>query len=828
MRVPLSWLGAHLDLGQPDPWDIAERLTNAGLKVERVDVTGADIDNVVVARVLTIEELTEFKKPIRWVSLTDGKDERHVICGAANFAVGDLVAYARPPAMLPGGFRVDRRTAYGRESDGMICSARELGIGDDHTGIVVLRAHNDTVLGDGDDPGLALGADVVSVLGLRDTVLELGINPDRGYALSIRGVAREVATSYRLDFRDPADLEVATSSAGYPVRIDDVDGCDRYVARVITGVDPTMPSPRWLQRRLTLAGMRPISLAVDVTNHVMLELGQPLHAFDRGRLTGDLVVRRAAGGETIRTLDDVVRTLDPTDLVIADDSGAVAIAGVMGGASTEIGATSTDIVLESAHFDPTSIAYTSRRHRLVSEASRRFERGVDAALAPAAAESAVRLLAAILPVEAAASTDIDKRRERASIELDPGLPSRLAGVPYTADQVRGRLVDVGCAVDGEVPLIVMPPSWRPDLRRPVDLVEEVVRLEGYDALPTTVPRAPAGRGLTLAQRQRRQVGRALAAAGWAEVLTYPFTAPTVGDALLLPPTDERRPSVRVANPVSDEEPMLRASLLPGLLGALARNVGRGFPDAALFEVGPVFRWRSDAADMPRPPVASRPDDDTLATLDRALPAQPLHVAVAVTGNWDKDGWWGPGRPAGWQDVVQAVRGLADAVGAAVEVTAADVPPWHPGRCAALIVDGAVVGHAGELHPRVIESLELPAGTCAAELALEPVLAAAPEVTLAPVVSAYPPATVDVALVVDAAVPAAAVEVALRAGAGPLLEELRLFDIYTGDPIPAGKRSLAFSLRLRAPDRTLSSEESVAIRDAAVAVAAERCGAVLRG
>jgi phenylalanyl-tRNA synthetase beta chain len=821
MRVPLSWLLNYVDLTQPDAWDIGRRLTDAGLKVERVDVTGADIDNVVIAKVLEIEELTGFKKPIRWVTLTDGQDQRHVICGATNFVTDDIVAYARPPATLPGGFVVERRAAYGHDSDGMICSARELGMGDDHTGIVVL--------GHGEDPEFPLGADVVAALGLRDTVLELGVNPDRGYALSIRGVAREVATSYGVDFKDPARLDAAEAAGGgHPVRIDDVDGCDRYVARLITNVDPAVPSPRWLQRRLTLAGMRPISLSVDITNHVMLELGQPLHAFDRNLLSGALVVRRATEGETIRTLDDVVRKLHPDDIVIADDSGAVAIAGVMGGASTEISEGTTEIVLESAHFDATSIAYTSRRHRLVSEASRRFERGVDDALAPAAAEAAVRMLAATQPIETREVTDVDERRPRETITLDPSLPGRLAGIDYPLDTVRARLADVGCAVEGDGPWTVTPPSWRPDLRRPVDLVEEVVRLEGYDALPITVPRAPGGRGLTGAQRQRRHIWRALAAAGWAEVLTYPFSPADAGDALLLPADDPRRPSVRVANPVSDEEPMLRASLLPGLLGALGRNVGRGFPDVALYEIGPVFRWPAETTSMPRPPVAERPAADEITAMDRALPVQPLHAAVAVSGRWERDGWWGPGRAAGWQDVVHAARTVADAVGASITMAAADTAPWHPGRCAALLVDGEVVGHAGELHPRVVEALDLPARTCALEIAIAPVLAAAPEVTLAPTISGYPPATVDVALVVDADVPAAAVEAALRAGAGALLEEIRLFDVYTGDPIPAGKRSLAFSLRLRAPDRTLTVEESVGVRDAAVAVAATRCGAVLRG
>src|SRR3954453_23813384 len=381
MHAAMTWIREYVDLGDVSSRVVAERLTAAGLQVEKVDELGADIASVVVARVLEVEELTGFKKPIRWVTLTDGDGERQVICGATNFVAGDVVAYARPPALLPGGFHVDKRSAYGRESDGMICSARELGIGDDHTGILVL------------DDRLPLGADVVEAMGLRDDVLDIAVNPDRGYALSIRGIAREVGIAFGADFRDPADLEApAADGGGYPVRIDDPAGCDRYVAGVVTGLDAKATSPTWLQRRLTLAGMRPISLAVDVTNHVMLDLGQPLHAFDHSRLRGPIVVRRARAGEHIRTLDDMDRVLDPHDLLITDDSGPIAIAGVMGGATTEIDASTTTIVLESAHFDSVSIAYTARRHRLPSEASRRYERGVDDALAPVAAQAAVDLL----------------------------------------------------------------------------------------------------------------------------------------------------------------------------------------------------------------------------------------------------------------------------------------------------------------------------------------------------------------------------------------------------------------------------------------------------
>jgi phenylalanyl-tRNA synthetase beta chain len=819
MRVPLSWLRAHVQLPEHSPRALASRLTELGLKVERVDEVGGDIHGVVTARVTAVEELAGFKKPIRWVTLDDGADVRQVICGATNFAVGDVIAYARPPASLPGGFSITRRRAYDRDSDGMICSARELGLGDDHTGILVLP------------PDLPLGGDVVEVMQLRDWVLDVAVNPDRGYALSIRGVARELAVAFGLDYDDPGLAPVPSYDVpGYDVVIDAPDGCDRYVARLIAGIDPDATSPMWLQRRLTLAGMRPISLAVDVTNHVMLDLGQPLHAFDHSRLRGPIVVRRARAGEHIRTLDDMDRVLDPHDLLITDDSGPIAIAGVMGGATTEIDASTTTIVLESAHFDSVSIAYTARRHRLPSEASRRYERGVDDALAPVAAQAAVDLLARLGGAEASrAGTDVDLRQQRPAIELDVKLPSRVAGLEYPPGIVEDRLRAIGCAIVGPDPLAVTPPSWRPDLRLPVDLVEEVVRLEGYDRLPVTVPSAPAGRGLTRRQRMRRTTGRTLAATGHVEVVTFPFVSEAIAEMLMLDESDRRRPSVRLANPVSDEEPYLRPTLLPGLLSALTRNVRRGISDLALFEAGPVFRAAEDPPARPvRLPVGVRPSADQLAQLEATLPFQPEHLAVVVAGARERQGWWGPGRPAIWADAIQAARTVAEAVGVAIEVAADHHAPWHPGRCAALRVDGRLVGHAGELHPRVVEAFELPERTSAMELRLDELFAAAPELAQATPMSPFPAASIDLALVVADDMPAGEVTAALRAGAGALLEDLRLFDVYTGAQIGARHKSLAFSLRLRAPDRTLTAEEVAAVREAAVAAAAERCGAVLRG
>jgi phenylalanyl-tRNA synthetase beta chain len=814
----MSWLREYVDLPPVRSREVADRLTMAGLQVEHVESVGGDISGVVVARVLAIEEITGQKKPIRWVRLSDGADERQVICGATNFAAGDLVAYARPPAVLPGGFEITARTTYGHLSDGMICSGRELGVSEDHAGILVLPAD------------LALGSDIVEALELRDDVLDISINPDRGYALSVRGVAREVATAFSAAFRDPAlTATPAVDGRAYDIRIDAPDGCSRYLARTLAGLDPAVQTPAWLARRLVLAGMRPISLMVDVTNYVMLGLGQPLHAFDQNRLQGPIVVRWARPGEQLQTLDDVQRTLDPTDLVITDDSGPIALAGVMGGASTEIRDDTTAVVLEAASFDAVRVTVTARRHRLASEASRRFERGVDDDLAPAAAQVALNLIADLGAGQPSDSvTEVDRREPRPVITLDPALPGRVAGVDYPAAVVRDRLKDVGCEIsESGSDLAVVPPSWRSDLRLPVDLVEEVVRLEGYDRLPATVPSAPAGRGLTRPQRLRRQVGRALAAAGYAEVLSSPFTDLDSARRLMLDSPDPRRPSVRIANPVSDEAPYLRATLLPGLFDALVRNVGRGLPDVALFETGPVFRARSDAVPPPSLPAGSRPTVDQLAALDNALPAQPSRLAAVATGARQRPGWWGPGHPATWSDAVAATETVARALGLDLAVAADPQPPFHPGRSAALYVGETLLGHAGELHPRVVEAFDLPPRTVAMEVSLDVLLASAPEVAPAPRVSAYPPATVDIAVAVDETVPSGAVATALRAGAGELLESLRLFDVYVGDQVGTGRKSLAFTVRLRALDRTLTAEEVSAARDAAVREAAARCGAELR-
>lgn len=799
MRVPMSWLRSLVPDLTAGADDVAAALVRAGLEVEQVHRVGHDVSGVVTGRVLDVEELTGFAKAIRHCHVDVGARVHEVVCGATNFAAGDLVAFALPGATLPGGVAIASRTTYGRISDGMICSAAELGLPGDPDGILVLPAHT------------VPGVDVVGLLDLRDEVLDIAVTPDRGYTLSIRGVAREVATAFALGLHDPGLAEVAAATGGHPVRLDD-PGCGRYVAATVTGLDPAAPSPVWLQRRLVLAGMRSVSLAVDVTNHVMLELGQPLHAFDLERLHGGIVVRRALPGERLETLDGQGRPLHADDLVIADDSGAVAVAGVMGGAATEVTGSTTSLLVESARFDPVSVARTARRHRLPSEASKRFERGVDPDVAPAAAQAAVRMLVELGGASAGPVTDVDGRAPRSVLLMSLGAAERVAGRPYAPDVVRRRLVDVGCEVTGEDPLQVAPPPWRPDLTGVAELVEEVVRLEGYDTVPVVLPTAPAGRGLTPEQRLRRVASRALAAAGLAEVVSPPF----VGDQVLVDLGLDGLEPPRLLNPLSADEGLMRPSLLPGLLAALDRNVRRGHAEPCLYEVGTVFLGRGTGA--PTPGVQGRPSEHELAALDAGLPVQPRWAALVLAGP-----------RASWDLAVEMSVALGRALGLSLQVRAGDALPWHPGRCAALLLDGAVVGHAGELHPRVTADRELPARTCAAELDLDVLVAAAVAAgpVRAPVVSPYPLAAVDVALVVDEGTPAAEVERALRRGAGTLLEDLRLFDVYTGPQVGAGRRSLAFALRLRAPDRTLTDVEVLAARDAAVGAAAHDTGAALR-
>ncbi len=830
MRVPYSWLREVVSAGAPG-WDVTPgelelTLVRIGHEVEEVVTLGPVDGPLSVGRVAAIEELTEFKKPIRACLVDVGEQQpREIVCGATNFAVGDLVVAALPGATLPGDFVIATRKTYGRTSDGMICSAAELGLGSDHSGILVLP------------PGTAEpGDDGAAVLGLDDVVFDLAITPDRGYCMSVRGLAREIACAYDLNYVDPASDQVVkplpADGEAWPLTVQPETEVRRFALRPVTGIDPAAVSPWWLQRRLQLCGIRATSPAVDVTNYVMLELGQPMHAHDSNRISGALGVRFARPGETVITLDDIERKLDPADVLIVDDVATAAIGGVMGAASTEVRADSTDVLLEAAVWDPAGISRTQRRLHLPSEAARRYERTVDPAISVAALDRCAALLAditggAILPT----LTDWrgDPPRENWSpppIRIAADLPDRFAGVAYAEGTTARRLTQIGALVAGPGDtLTVTPPSWRPDLLQPADLVEEVLRLEGLEVIPSVLPSAPAGRGLTAVQKRRRAIGKSLAQSGYVEILPTPFLPAGVFDLWGLPPGDPRRTTTQVLNPLEADRPQLATTLLPALLEALVRNASRGLVDVALFAVAQVVQPTEQTRAVGLIPVDRRPTEGEIAVLDASLPRQPQQVAAVLAGLREPRGPWGPGRRAEASDAFEAVRIIARASGFDVTLRAAQHLPWHPGRCAEVFVGETSVGHAGQLHPAVVERSDLPKGTCALELNLDAIPVV--DVLPAPKVSPFPAVFQDVSLVVPAQVPAQAVADAVREGAGELLEDIALFDVFTGPQIGEDRKSLTFALRFRAPDRTLTEADASAARDAAVRHAAERVGAELR-
>jgi phenylalanyl-tRNA synthetase beta chain len=827
MRVPYSWLREVVAAGAPGwdvaPGDLEQTLVRIGHEVEEV-ITLSPVDGpLTVGRVVSIEELTGFKKPIRACLVDVGYDqEREIVCGASNFAVGDLVVVALPGTTLPGGFAITARETYGRNSDGMICSAAELGLGADHSGILVLP------------PGTAEpGADGAGVLGFDDVVFHLAITPDRGYCMSVRGLAREIACAYDLDFVDPADVKpLPVEGEAWPLTVQAETGVRRFALRPVTGIDPAAVSPWWLQRRLLLCGIRATSPAVDATNYVMLELGHPMHAHDRNRITGGLAVRFARPGETVVTLDDIERRLEPTDVLIVDEVATAAIGGVMGAASTEVRADSTDVLLEAAVWDAAAVSRTQRRLHLPSEAARRYERTVDPAISVAALDRCATLLADIAG-GAVSGTLTDWRGDpprddwslpRIRITVD--LPDRVAGVAYAAGATARRLTQIGAVVaENDDILMVTPPSWRPDLLQPADLVEEVLRLEGLEVVPSVLPLAPAGTGLTPAQKRRRAIGKALAQSGYVEILPTPFLPAGVFDLWGLPAADPRRATTQVLNPLEADRPQLATTLLPALLEALGRNVSRGLVDVALYALAQVVRPTEQTCGVGLIPVDRRPTDAEIAMLDASLPRQPQHVAAVLAGLREPRGPWGPGRRAEAADAFEAVRIIARASGVDVNLRAAQYLPWHPGRCAEVLVGETPIGHAGQLHPGVVERSGLPKGTCAIELNLDAIPSV--EALPAPRVSPFPAVFQDVSLVVSSDVPAQAVADAVREGAGELLEDIQLFDVFTGPQIGEDRKSLTFALRFRAPDRTLTEDDASAARDAAVRCAAERAGAVLR-
>lgn len=865
--VDIDWLKDHVEVPEDLTYEqLAKDLVKVGLEEEEIhasQVTGPIVVGYVVD---ATPEPQKNGKIINWCHVDVGEqynavDEdgnkvpRGIICGAPNMAAGEKVVVTLPGAVLPGDFKIEPRKTYGHISDGMCASERELGLGDSHDGIILLREYG---FSEAEYEALKPGDDAMHLLHLDQPLLEINITPDRGYAFSYRGVAREYHHSTGAAYTDPVialneQTPVVTGlEPGTPtdieVSIEDnapihgVPGCDRYYARVIRGVDASAHTPNAMRRRLTRAGMRSLSLAVDVTNYVMLDLGQPMHAFDLDKLEGPIVVRRANEGETLTTLDGKDHKLDPEDLVITDSpngehgSRILAIAGVMGGLYGEVTEETTNILLESAHFDQVTVARSARRHKIPSEASRRFERGVDTQLQPAAAQMAVNLLEQLAggtPSEH--PTDINMTSRRLPIHFKANEVSRVAGLDVDVNTVSNILSDIGCTVagGGNGEFSITAPTWRPDLNEPCDLVEEIARLVGYDEIPVTVPPAPVHGhvGLTPEQAYRRRVAQELAEFGMDETLSYPFVGDEDFKAFGYDKDEVAPISVEVANPLAGDRPYLRRSILLTLAQTVQRNLRRGVENVSLYELGHVYLWDPQAPAIPALPGGVRPTDEQLKALDAGLPEQPMHVAGILTGLAEQTGWLGDQRAVDWSDAVEAVNRIGERLGASLKLDqpqSENVPvQWHPGRAAKVLSAGVEVGMVGELHPRVNEALGLPEHSAAFELnlsALFSTLDAKP--VQAKAISTFPLVRQDLAFTAPKSLSAEALKQAIVEASGDMLEHIELFDVFEGEQLGEANRSLAFAVTFRAQDKTLDSQDTEAIR-AAIVQRAETLGATLR-
>ena len=798
MRVALGWLSEWIDLPAVDL--LAERLTTAGIEIESIERTGPDLSSIRVGHVIAREKHPDADKLSLCRVDVGAGEPLEIVCGAPNVAAGQKVPVALVGAELPGGLRIKKSKIRGVTSNGMICSARELGLGESHDGILVL------------DPAAPVGKPLSEVLRTGDTVLDFELTPNRGDWASMLGIAREVKALFGGALRFPV---LTPAEAGEPaanriaIAIEDHAGCHRYAARIVRAIR-VGPSPAWLIAKLEAAGMRSVNNVVDVTNLVMLELGQPLHAFDLDRVRGRTVrVRAARAGEKLRTLDGQERELLASDLVIADEGGAIALAGVMGGADSEVHAGTTNVLLESAHFHPSRVRKTARRLGLHSEASYRFERSVDPDGQRRAADRAALLLAelasgTVAPGVVEATGEPAPRT--AEILLDPARANRLLGTQLTATEMIALLarVDVAAAPAGAL-LRCQPPRFRADLSIPEDLIEEIARVHGYDAIPATLP-AAALAGITLPPRRATldAVRTSLVGAGLTELMTFVCVDAAEHDALRLAPGDARRASVRVTNPIHASQATLRTQLIGTVLRAARGNLARQTSALRIFELGRVF----------------------LRQAPGELPNEPLQAVVLITAS--EPGVWNPATtPVFFHAKGVAERLLADLGKPAMFVAGECEPFLHPAASGTFTVAGRAVIAVGELHPDCAAAFEIDVPTALAVIDVDALDALATPSARYREVSRHPRVVRDLALLVARDVPAGALIEAIRKQAGGLLTSATLFDRYEGKGVPEGKLSLAFRLVFQHKDRTLTEQEVVKATERVVALLSHDFGAELR-
>ncbi len=819
MKVPVSWLKEFVKLPKDvTNDDIRDAFIDLGFEVESVEVFGDVSGELLVGEVVEIKNLDQFKKPIRFCQVKIKNQLRSIVCGATNFKVGDKVIVALPGATLPGNFVIAARKTYDHLSDGMICSERELGLSDAHDGILVVNQ------------SIKTGTDAKELLGLGETVFELSVLPDRGYAMSMRGVAREIAAFFNVNFTDPVNNYKAIKITKGVTKAN--ISANRFVSNLILvtldGVNPAAETPEFIKLRLNQMGMRSISLPVDITNYVMLELGQPLHAFDRKSIKGGISARLATAGERIKTLDGNTRTLNETDLVISDSEKAVSIAGIMGGANSEITHKTKQIVLEAATFNASKISATARRLGLTSEASKRFERGVDFKLAPQAASRAAQLLIQHGGGKIVGASAKSTNNKTASISLPFDQVRQISGINLKAESIKKGLSKIGVSfTQSKTGLRVKAPSWRPDLVASFDYIEEIVRIYGYKFIPSTLPKAVSGRGLTYKQKSIRDTGRIMASLGAHEVLNYPFISESDIDKMLIKQADTKEILIKIANPLNEDMPYLRNSLLAGLLSAGQRNISRGNFDFAIFEIGQTFSGHKSNRSIPQISVESKPKKSIIKEIDNALPNQRLKIALIASGQAISKAWWGAGYTHSWITATQQLSFLMKQLGCNFEIMQNSTLPWHPGRSAQVVVNGVVVGYVGEIHPKTSTNYLFASEVSGFEIDLDLVFESRNNRQTYDEIGKMPYASEDLAIVVSEMVDALKVQDALKRAAGSLAESVNLFDVFKSQQIGEGKKSLAFRIILRAEEKTLTTEELKTVRARMIDRVVQDFGATIR-
>lgn len=794
MRVPLGWLREYVDV-DVEPKRLAELYDMSGTKVEAIHQPSGSTEGVIVAEVLAIEKHPNADTLSLVEVKIDGDQTQRVVCGAKNFAVGDRVPLARVGARLPE-MEITERKIRGEVSRGMLCSAAELGISKDASGILILPEDS------------KLGEDVVSLLGLNDTIFELEITQNRPDCMSLIGIARETSALLQKDLRVPeAGLTAGDVECPATIEVLDPKGCPRYLLRYLEGVK-IGPSPAWMAARLLAAGVRPISNVVDATNYVMLETGQPLHAFDADLVTDQaIIVRRARESESMKTLDGVDRELDPRDLLIADPARPLALAGIMGSEESEVSPRTSRVILEAASFDKVSVAFSSRRHGLRTEASARFERGSNPDAIPYAAARAARFIAETGGAEASRREPdfYPEPPERQQITLRPGRTSRLLGIEVPMKDQAAHLRSLGLKVTERTErLEVEVPHFRPDLTREVDLTEEVARLVGFDHLRATLPPGRAG-GLDSRGITERRLRRAFVGLGLHEVWTSSFLGTTELEKLDLSIDHPARRMVELENPMLDTETALRTTLMPALLNACAYNVARRETGVALFEIARVYEPGGEK-----------------------LPREASVLSAVFSGTRIPVSWQGDAQEWDFFTAKETIEAGIEALGVPpFSAQPVHGMPFHPTRGAALTIGRSLAGVLGEVHPDVCARFDVPEGTILCELGLGPILATFGGRVTAAEIPRFPGNYIDLAVVVDEGVAASRVQDLITRAGAPEVVSVRLFDLYTGEQVPEGKKSLAYALELRVPDRTLTDEEAATVRDRIVLVLRERAGAELR-